>query len=268
VIIAPEFEEAVLFDFEFNGGTRNPRSDGNRPSVVCLVAWELRSGRRFRLWRDQLGKEPPYRTDNRTVFFAFYASAELTCHLSLGWKLPINIIDLFAEFRCLTNHSGDHQPPAGLLAALDHFKLDSIEARTKEHWRDIVLRGGPWSDDERRGILDYCESDVAALDKLIPIMPVSNFRQALLRGSYMRADAWMRHRGIPIDPIYADLAAHWEALRGELIADLNMRFPFFEGVSLRQKLLENWLVQHHVRYWPRRAGWVLGGHSISSSARS
>ena len=50
------FEEIVLVDFEFNGG------EGNRPNVVCLVAYELRSGRRFRLWRDQLGSKPPYRS--------------------------------------------------------------------------------------------------------------------------------------------------------------------------------------------------------------
>jgi DNA polymerase I len=251
VIIPSQFEEVVLFDFEFNGGARNPRNDGNRPSVVCLVAWELRSGRRFRRWHDQLEKQPPYRNDNKTLFVAHYAAAELMCHLSLGWKLPVNIFDTFTEFRCLTNHSGENQPPAGLLAALDHFKLDSIEARTKEYWRDIVLRGGPWTDEERAGILDYCESDVAALDKLLAAMPSINFRQALIRGSYMRVDAWMRHRGIPIDPLYADLAAHWEALRQELIDDLNTRFPFFEGASLRQKLLKAWLIQHGIRFWPR-----------------
>jgi DNA polymerase-1 len=251
VIIPPQFEEVVLLDFEFNGGVRNPRNDGNRPHVVCLVAWELRSGRRFRLWRDQLGKEPPYRSDSRTLFVAHYASAELMCHLSLGWKLPTNILDMFTEFRCLTNHSGEHQPKAGLLAVLDHFKLDSIGIQAKEHWRDVVLRGGPWTNEEREGILDYCESDVTALYKLLGVMPNTNFGQSLIRGSYMRADAWMRHRGIPLDPVLcADLATHWEALRLELISDLNKRYPFFDGASLRQKKLGQWLIKHNIRYWP------------------
>src|SRR5438132_11549467 len=129
------FEEIVLCDFEFNGG------DGDRPNVVCLCARELRSGREFRLWHDQFGKEPPYRIDNKTLFVAFYASAELCCHLALGWQLPRNILDLFTEFRCYTNTSDELQPAAGLLDAMDYFGLDCIDARTKEFWRDVVLRG-------------------------------------------------------------------------------------------------------------------------------
>ena len=96
--ILDQFEEIVLVDFEFNSGDRNPRREGNRPNVVCMVAHELRSGSRFRLWHDQLGAKPPYRIDARTLFVAFYASAELTCHLSKGWSLPINVLDLFIEF--------------------------------------------------------------------------------------------------------------------------------------------------------------------------
>ena len=163
------FEEVVLVDFEFNGGERNPRSEGNRPNVVCLVAHELRSGRRFRLWHDQIGLKPPYRIDAKTLFVAFYASAELICHLSKGWPLPVNILDLFIEFRRMTNHSGERQPSASLLAALNYFKLDSIEAQSKEHWRNIVLRGGPWTEEEKTGIRDYCETDVAALRKLLEV---------------------------------------------------------------------------------------------------
>jgi hypothetical protein len=53
-LLLDQFEEIVLVDFEFNGGEHNPRGEGNRPNVVCLVAYELRSGRRFRLWYDQL----------------------------------------------------------------------------------------------------------------------------------------------------------------------------------------------------------------------
>jgi len=131
------FEEIVLCDFEFYG------ADGDRPNVVCLCARELRSGREFRLWRDQLGNEPPYRIDDKTLFVAYYASAELCCHLALKWKLPRNILDLFAEFRCLTNTSNEHQIDAGLLDAMVYFGLDCIDVRSKEHWRDVVLRGPP-----------------------------------------------------------------------------------------------------------------------------
>ena len=241
-----DFDEIVLVDFEFNG------KEGNRPNVVCLVAYELRSGRRFRLWRDQLGTDPPYRCDDKTLFVAYYASAELTCHLQLGWPMPNNVLDLFTEYRRLTNNSSELQPPAGLLDALDRFKLDSIDARAKEFWRDTVLRGEPWMPGEHDGILDYCQTDVDALEKLLPVLPLPNFGQSLLRGNYMRADAWMRHWGIPIDkPLADDLATHWNDLRGEMIADLNTRFPFFDGTVFKKKLLERWAVEQGIQYWPR-----------------
>ena len=40
------------------------------------------------------------------------------------------------------------------LHALDHFKnCNSISMQTKEHWRDVVLRGPPWSAEEQVGSL-------------------------------------------------------------------------------------------------------------------
>jgi hypothetical protein len=92
-----DFEEVVLADFEF------VPKPGECPDVVCLGARELRSGRTFRLWRDQLGSTPPYRTDARALFVCFVANAELGCHLALGWPLPANVLDLSPEFRCITN---------------------------------------------------------------------------------------------------------------------------------------------------------------------
>jgi hypothetical protein len=43
-----------------------------------------------------------------------------------------------------------------------------IEYRScdKDNMRDLVLRGGPYTPDEQHSILDYCESDVTALEKL------------------------------------------------------------------------------------------------------
>jgi DNA polymerase-1 len=241
-----KFEEVILCDFEFYG------EDGERPNVVCLVAHELRSGRKFRLRRDQMGESPPYRIDSRSVFVAYYASAELCCHLALGWPLPINILDLFTEFRCLTNTAAPKQPPAGLLDAMEHFRLDCIDARTKEHWRDVVLRGGPWTEEEWVGILDYCESDVICLAKLLPTMPLPNLNYSLMRGSYMRADAWMRHRGIPLDaPLASDFATFWQPLRQAYIDDLNTRFPFFEGATFRHKRLQQWINERGIQYWPK-----------------
>src|SRR5690349_10412323 len=85
------YREVWCLDFEF----RAP--DGERPEPLCLVARELRSGRELRLWRDELEPgRPPFHLDARALFVAYYASAELSCFLVLGWPLPLRVLDLYA----------------------------------------------------------------------------------------------------------------------------------------------------------------------------
>ena len=187
------FREIVAADFEF------AVSPGERPDPVCLVAHEIHSGRRFRLWRDELGRVPPYATGPDVLFVAYYASAELGCYRVLGWPMPERILDLFVEFRARTNGLSTAAGNS-LLGALTYFGLDSIGSIEKEDMRALVLRGGPWSGAEREAILDYCESDVSALVRLLPVMlPSIDLPRALLRGRYMAAVAVMEHAGVPID---------------------------------------------------------------------
>ena len=98
------FREIWAVDFEFKA------TDGARPIPHCLVAWELRSGRKIRLWCDEFGPVPPYSVGPYLLFVAYFASAEIGCHLALGWPQPARILDLFTEFRCRTN---GRRPPAG-----------------------------------------------------------------------------------------------------------------------------------------------------------
>ena len=45
----------------------------------------------------------PFDTGPDAALVAHYSSAELGCFLELGWPLPTNVIDLFAEHRVETN---------------------------------------------------------------------------------------------------------------------------------------------------------------------
>jgi hypothetical protein len=189
------FREIWAVDFEFIA------LPGERPEPVCLVANELRSGRRLSLWRDQFGSYPPYSIGADSLFVAYYASAELGCHLRLGWPTPKRILDLFVEFRNSTN---GRETLAGnsLLGALTHFGLDGIGCGEKEEMRNLILRGGPWTGEERTAILDYCRSDVEALARLLPVLlPVIDLTRALLRGRYMAAAAAMEFNGVPVDTV-------------------------------------------------------------------
>ncbi len=136
---------------------------------MCLVAWELRTGHKIRLWHEQFESLPPYLTNKDALFVAYYASAEVGCHIALNWPKPDRILDLFTEFRNLTN--GLIVPGGNnLLSALTFFGLDGIGAVEKKEMRDLTLSGGPWDRNQQLAILDYCESDVAALAKLLAVM--------------------------------------------------------------------------------------------------
>jgi DNA polymerase-1 len=229
------FREIVLVDFEFRA------LDGERPEPVCLVAHELRSGRNFRFWRDQMGPEPPYPVGADTLFVAYYASAEIGCHLALGWPVPLRILDLFTEFRALTN--GVETPSgAGLMGALIYFGLP-VSIFDKEALRSIVRRGGPWDETDRRLILDYCGEDVAALGRLfIAMLSRIDLPRALLRGRYMAAAARMEWAGIPIDaPTLERLRFHWGGIEHALIEVIDSSYGVYVNRSFSQERFEAWL---------------------------
>ena len=203
------YNAIVAADFEFEFGGR----DGNRPRPVCMVAKELRSGQEWRIWRGEFPSRPPFSTGPDTLFVAFVASAELGCFRALGWPMPARILDLYAEFRNRVNGIiGDR----GLIAAMNYFGLDAMSVVHKQQMVDLILAGGPWSDQERADILDYCAGDVDALARLLPAMlPQIDLPRALLRGRYMAAASAMEWNGVPIDmPALELLRAHWTDIQG------------------------------------------------------
>jgi DNA polymerase I len=217
-----DFDEVWLVDFEF----------AEHYDVVCLVALEVHTGRIIRLWRDQLGQCPPYRTDARVLFVCFAANAECGCHRRLNWPLPHCLLDLSPEFRNVVN--GRTVPHGyGLVGALERYGLSSIGQKLKDAWRDIVLRGPPWTEAERAGILDYCQSDVEGLAALLKrLLPAIDLPRALLRGEFVKASAEMEYRGVPIDmEIFSQLRdqAVWDYIREKLIPAVDAPFGVYDG---------------------------------------
>ena len=239
------FAEIWAVDFEFGSEL------GENPEPVCLIAWELRSGRKVRVWRDEVGRAPPYPIGPTALFIAYYASAEIGCHLALGWPVPERVLDLFTEFRNRTN-GVPTENGSSLLGALAYHGLDGMGAVEKEEMRALILRGGPWSDAERAAILDYCESDVAALARLLPVMlPHIDLPRALLRGRYMVAAARMERNGTPIDTeTLRRLRDHWSGIQDQLIADIDANYGVFDGRTFKADRFADWLVRNNIP-WPR-----------------
>jgi hypothetical protein len=185
------------------------------------------------------------------LFVAYYASAELGCHLALGWPMPARILDLFTEFRCGTN--GLDVPTGNkLIGALTAFGLDAMGATEKKEIQEAIGNGtwvGRYTQEE---ILNYCMGDVDALARLLPVMaPRIDLPRALLRGRYMAAAARMEYAGPPIDvPMLEKLRRHWAVIQDKLIERIDADYGVYEGRSFRLERFERWLAQASIP-WPR-----------------
>src|SRR5262249_15168970 len=118
---------------------------------------------------------------------------------------------------------------SSLLGALAYFGLDGIAASEKEEMRQLAMRGGEYTDEEKTALLDYCQTDVDSLAKLLPAMaPTLDLPRSLLRGRYMAAAAAMEFNGVPVDvESLQRFRENWSAIQSQLIAKINETHPVY-----------------------------------------
>lgn len=242
------YREIITADFEFRG------DDGDQPIPICYVAHELKSGRKHRVWLwGNPPAAPPHSTGSDVLFVAYFASAELNCFRVLGWPIPQRILDPYVEFRAQT--CGLKRPfGSSLLGVLAYHGLDGIGAEEKKYWRDLI-RSGERLDEQREGILSYCEGDVDALDRLLAEMAKHiDLPHALIRGRYMAAVSAMEHAGVPMDVArWQEVTACWEDMLDVLITEINdhYHFPVYDGRTLHYERFRQ-LIAHLGIPWPLR----------------
>jgi DNA polymerase-1 len=250
--------------------------DGGLLTPVCVVAHELISGERIRWWYDELGPEPPFPTDEHTLHVAYMAAAEINFYLACGWPAPTRVLDLFVEFRNHTNVALPktlRQQGAKLLNALDYFHIRGFGAVEKADMQALAIRGAPFTEQEKRDLLDYCESDVLALPPLMerllihirarrkaPGAPRRGLVQALYRGRSMEAVARMERTGTPLDmPTLQQVKAHRLEVKEYLIEQGDREYGVFEGTDFRRGLFRRYLAEQQLLdTWPRtgKRGWL------------
>ena len=179
----------------------------------------------------------------------------MNCYKALGWSWPENILDLYAEFRCLTNG----QPPFfgnSLLGALKSFGIQICEPVHKDLMRSLALRGGPYTADEKTDLLDYCQSDVDSLELLLKAMGGSiDLPRALLRGAYAIPLAMMESNGIPIEMgIYRSLCQNWDLIKAELIKQIDKDYGIYEKGVFKEVRLEAYLSQNQIPWERHESG--------------
>jgi hypothetical protein len=238
----------VFADFEFYD------EDGEQPKPCCVVASEHPADTLHSVWLEgQRCPRAPFPTGPGVMLVAYFATAEMNCFLALNWEPPEFVIDLFPEFRILTN--GRYlEHGNGLLGAATYFGLNGIASAQKDAMRARILKGPPFTSEEKWAILKYCQGDIDNLPQLFGklMCDATQYVPAIWRGAFVKALAGAEFTGIPIDvETYRDLVAHWPTLQSQLIARVNCAIPVFEGEHLRIALFQEWLADHQLSGdWP------------------
>ena len=244
------FEQVWVVDAEY----RQP--PGERPDVHCLVAQELWTGSTRRLWYDELARlrHSPYPVGPGSLFVCYNAIAELSCHLALGWELPCRIVDLLVEFRQLTNGTDWREGQKSkhrLIHAVEYCGMNPMDAVEKSEMQVLAIRGKPFSLQERRDLLRYCERDVITTAELLRRIAPRLTLAALQRGRFTRTAARMIHAGIPLDAaIYGHLQEHREVIIQTVVDEVNPTFDVYQGAEFKLERMEA-LVRRQNLPWPQ-----------------
>src|SRR5262249_30312439 len=182
------------------------------------------SGRETTYWRDELLRMScaPFGTGPDVAVVGYFASAEWGCFRQLGWPMPAQPIDLFAEQRVTFNRylprdlrkagAGDRW---GLYDALGRYGIEGGDTAHKAAMRRMAMTATDtsWTHEDQQALSRYCLEDVRYLAQLWHAMyPVIDWPQARLRGLYTAAVAAIEHAGVPVDgELFRTMVSSWEA---------------------------------------------------------
>ncbi len=228
------------------------------PALRCLVAKPLYGAEGpIRLWYPELFalKAPPFDIGPDTLFVAYNATAELQCFIELGWPMPHNIVDLWLEYRAITNGKRGRKEKTRLIDAMAYYQIDHISAVEKAEMQQLALRGPPYAEAEPVALLDYCETDTDALLALLRSRMAKDLakfhpKEMLFRGRFMAAQARSDRTGIPLDvPLLQAIREHREAIYLAVIAEYETRhgWGIFDNGGLRQDRVVEYLIRENIR---------------------
>jgi DNA polymerase-1 len=129
--------------------------------------------------------------------------------------------------------------------------------------RDRIIQGPPFTAEERKQILAYCEDDVRALALLVQhIVPtIRSLPHAIGRTKFMWPTAQQERRGIPMDlPFLTRLRSQWSSIQSELVMALDAPFGIYgfeDGKPHWRKARFADYVKRHRMAWPTYADGTL-----------
>ena len=246
------FNRIWVVDFEYRQRT------GENPEPWCAVGFEIRTSEK-RVWTcSDRDPRPVYTGRPQDLIVAYAAEAEGQCIRQLGWPMPKHCLDLLPLFRCSQNRFGS-PCKAGLLDALRHFGLPAMHECTKAEFRSLAMRGAPFTAEEMKALVTYCEQDVEATASLLPkLCGVMSLAHALLMGRYTsQAVSAINSTGIPANaPLLSSIMNHRDHLRAQMIEAIDAQYRVFDGSSFRVHKFADYLAREGIP-WPRTASGSL-----------
>jgi hypothetical protein len=259
--MALPFRRVISIDFEY-------RADpGCLPHVWCLVARDAVTGREIgRWWRNRLLKmrQPPFPTDRDTLVTSYGISAEMACFLQLGWKPPEYLLDLYAEFRWLTNgrtleFAGKDmnklkKHKSSMLAAAFILDVPTMDIAHKEAMRQMFITQRDFTADQRAQGMDYCSDDTLITHNILRRMePALDLPRALLRGRFGLAIACMERVATPVDNVnVARINADWPGLMRDIVGVAQDMYGVFKNGEISDELLIGYAKRHDMLgRWPK-----------------
>ena len=233
---------------------------------VCLTGYEYYSGETLRLWGDslgelwgdQLGDTSPYSIGEDSLVIGYNLMAEWQFHLAKGWPLARYGLDLYFEFRRQTSGLKGWKPQRDrkLIHALEFYGQSGLDAVEKQEMIDRIKRGGPWTAQEQRDIMDYCWSDVLALRKLLPAMaPEIHWQYAIYHSDYAKALARTETVGTPVDVELAErFELNREAILDRMIAEIDKDYHLFEGRTFKYDRFAEMLARENIPWATTESG--------------
>lgn len=258
-LIPPElrqFKRVWVLDFEFE-------ATGHPVRPVVMVATDVLSGFTLKLAPDSLAL-CPFACDGTELFVAYYAVAEASCFIALGWKMPPCWLDLWAEAKRLANGrvDADGRPlSAGMLDVLRRYGLPTRDHTHKKSMQTLVGEG-TWQTHDLPAVIDYCVEDVADTVRLLHVLwpsiineaPVSGetaFWQAMIRGTSTAFNAVIEAEGLPVDvEAWQRVTTAWPAIKDRLIEEVDSRYGVFVNGSFNAARFAQYLTRENIP-WPR-----------------
>jgi DNA polymerase-1 len=254
-----EYSGVYFVDTEF----RQP--EGEIPEVHCLV-YRPKGGLCRQLWTDYGEAMPSFLGDANNLIVCYSAAAEWQSFQALGWDVKCDVLDLWVVFRRLTNGLVQLNK-TGQLDALAVFSVQGCCKGHKTQMREMAIRGGPFTDLEKRELMDYCQQDVEDLETLFgKLLTGIDLPLDVFRSEYVVTLAEMQTRGIPTDDvIYKQLIDNLELIKKELIARFDSQ-QMFENGHFRMGRFSDWLGRNRIP-WPRTPKGRLATDNVTFSDR-